>query len=76
LPAEHRWSPADDPLRLILEVTGPLNRKKEAKAATAEALWIPAVNAGGWGRWAFLEIRDPWDAAGIIRRFLQGLQPA
>jgi hypothetical protein len=29
----------------------------------AQTLWIPAVNnAGTWGRWPFVEIRDPWNA--------------
>lgn len=33
------------------------------EAATAKALWIPAVNNHGkFGRGAFLEFRDPWDA--------------
>lgn len=30
--------------------------------------WIPAVNNwGGLGRWAFLEVTDPWDAEHLIR---------
>ena len=38
-------------------------QEKEAKVDTARKLWIPAVNnEGAFGRWAFLEIRDPWDA--------------
>ena len=61
----------DDPLQLIVEVSGQPNKKKEAKASTAEALWVPAVNnAGLWGRWAYIEIADPWDGATIIRRSL------
>jgi type III restriction enzyme len=60
-----------DPLQLIVEVSGQANKKKEAKASTAETLWVPAVNkAGEWGRWAFIEIKDPWDAAAAIRRSL------
>jgi type III restriction enzyme len=59
----------DDPLQLIVEVSGQPNKKKEAKASTAEALWIPAVNnAGDWGRWAFIEITDPWNAEASIRQ--------
>lgn len=39
-----------------------------AKAATAETLWLPAVNnSGQFGRWMFLEISDPWDAKSTIR---------
>jgi len=58
----------DDPLQLILEVSGQPNKKKEAKVSTAHALWVPAVNnAGQWGRWQFIEITDPWDAMNGIR---------
>ncbi len=57
-----------DPLNLILEVTGEKDGKKEAKVSTAKTLWIPAVNnAAAWGRWAFIEIRDPWNAKSEIR---------
>ena len=58
----------NDPLRLIIEVTGKGDKKKEAKVSTAQDLWVPAVNnAGQWGRWDVLEIKDPWDAATKIR---------
>jgi len=31
-------------------------------------LWVPAINNhGGFGRWAFIEINDPWDAKNTIR---------
>jgi type III restriction enzyme len=59
---------ADDPLQLIVEVTGAGDKKKEAKVSTAQDLWVPAVNnAGQWGRWSYIEITDPWDAANEIR---------
>jgi type III restriction enzyme len=59
-------------LNLILEVTGENRKDKEAKVSTARTLWVPAVNNhGGFGRWAFLEIRDPWDAQNTIRTFLK-----
>jgi hypothetical protein len=30
-------------------------------------LWIPAVNNDGrFGRWAFIEIDDPWNAASAL----------
>ena len=48
------------------------------KVATARTLWVPAINNhGGFGRWAFLEIDDPWDAGNNIRSFLRdkGVQP-
>jgi type III restriction enzyme len=39
---------------------------------TARSLWVPAVNNDGrFGRWAFLEIHDPWGAKNTIRAFLE-----
>ena len=56
------------PLTLILEVTGEQRKAKRAKAEAARDLWVPAVNNDGrFGRWAFLEVTDPWDAANLIR---------
>jgi len=38
---------------------------------TARTLWVPAVNNhGGFGRWAFVEATDPWDAQRTIRAAL------
>ena len=63
----------DDPLNLLIEVTGEKKKDKAAKVATARTLWIPAVNNhGGFGRWAFIEIDDPWDAAKAIRSRQEG----
>jgi type III restriction enzyme len=60
-----------DLLNLILECTGEKKKDKEAKVATAKTLWVPAVNNHGeFGRWAFLEIQDPWDAKNLIRAAL------
>jgi len=60
-------------LNLILEVSGEARKDKAAKVATARNLWVPAINNhGGYGRWLFLEISDPWDAKNTIRAFLQG----
>jgi len=62
---------AEDPLNLIIEVTGASRKDKEAKVATARLLWVPAVNNhGAFGRWAFVEITDPWDAKNLIRGWL------
>ena len=64
----------EDPLNLIVEVTGELKKDKAAKVATARTLWVPAVNNhGGFGRWAFIEVVDPWNAQNLIRGFLQHL---
>ncbi len=60
-------------LNLILEVSGEAKKEKAAKVSTARTLWVPAVNNhSGFGRWAFIEIVDPWDAKNTIRAFLQG----
>ncbi|RMF64785.1 MAG: restriction endonuclease subunit R, partial [Calditrichaeota bacterium] len=62
---------ADDPLQLIIEVSGEARADKAAKVATARNLWVPAVNNhGGFGRWAFIEISDPWDAKNTIRSLI------
>ncbi len=61
-----------DLLNLIIEVTGERQKEKAAKVATARTLWVPAVNNhASFGRWAFLEVADPWDAQNLIRAFLQ-----
>ena len=61
----------DDLLNLIIEVSGEARKDKAAKVATARNLWVPAINNhGGLGRWAFLEISDPWDAQNTIRAFI------
>ena len=58
----------EDPLNLVLEVTGEPKKDKAAKVETTRTLWVPAVNNhGGFGRWAFIEITDPWDAQNAIR---------
>ena len=64
---------AEDRLNLIVEVSGEAKKEKKAKVETARTLWVPAVNADGrWGRWGFIEITDPWDAANAIRAYLAG----
>jgi type III restriction enzyme len=61
-------------LTLILEVTGEKKKDKEAKVDTARRLWIPAINNDGrFGRWAFLEIKDPWNAQTEIRALVKAL---
>ncbi len=60
-----------DLLNLIVEVTGEKKKDKAAKVAAARTLWVPAINNhGGFGRWAFLEVADPWDAQNLIRASL------
>ncbi len=65
----------NDLLNLIVEVTGEKKKDKAAKVATARTLWVPAINNhGGFGRWAFIEVSDPWDAQNLIRGFLKQSQ--
>ena len=55
-------------LNLVIEVSGEARKDKAAKVSTARTLWVPAVNNhGGFGRWAFVEVTDPWDAQQAIR---------
>jgi type III restriction enzyme len=59
---------SDDPLHLIIEVSGERDRAKQIKVDTARTLWIPAVNnAERFGRWRFVEVTDPYEGADIIR---------
>lgn len=68
---------AADPLQVVVEVSGRTRRDKNAKVATARTLWVPAVNAhGGFGRWAFLEVTDPWDSERAIRALVSEHAPA
>lgn len=65
----------DNLLNVIVEVTGELKKEKKAKVDTARHLWVPSVNnQGGFGRWAFVEIVDPWRAKSLLRTALA--QPA
>ncbi|MDO8616111.1 MAG: DEAD/DEAH box helicase family protein [Dehalococcoidia bacterium] len=62
---------SEDLLNLIIEVTGEKRKDKETKSATAKTMWVPAVNNhGGFGRWAYIEDFDPWNAQNAIREFL------
>lgn len=63
-------------MNLILECSGQPRKDKAAKVATARNLWVPAVNNdGSFGRWAFLEINDPWNAQTLIRNSLKTSEP-
>jgi type III restriction enzyme len=62
----------EDLLNLIIEVSGQRDKDKDAKVSTARNLWVPAVNNHGeFGRWAFIEISDPWDAKNTIRATIE-----
>ena len=48
-----------DPLNLVVEVKGRRGENAKVKKETMENYWIPGVNRlGGYGRWAFVELRD------------------
>jgi type III restriction enzyme len=65
---------SDDLLNLIVEVSGEAKKEKATKAATARTFWIPAVNNhGGFGRWAYVEITDPWNSQSDIRGHVYAL---
>jgi type III restriction enzyme len=67
----------DDLLNVVVEVTGKKDKAKAAKTATARDLWVPSVNNhGGFGRWAFVEVTDPWDAHDTMRGLLGSLVSA
>ena len=58
-------------INTILEVTGEKKPDKEAKVSTVRNLWVPAINNDGrFGKWAFLELRDPWNAKTEITEYL------
>jgi type III restriction enzyme len=60
-----------------VEVTGEKKKEKASKVAAARNLWVPAINNhGGFGKWVFIEISDPWDAKNAIRAFLAGKFPS
>jgi type III restriction enzyme len=62
----------DNVLNLIIELTWQKRKDKEIKVSTARDMWVPTINNhGGFGRWAFLEIRDPWNAQNEVRAALE-----
>lgn len=66
--ADPRSAGPDDLLHVLVEVSGQRDEAKVDKSATARDFWVPAVNAhGGFGRWAFAEVTDPFDVHHTIR---------
>ena len=61
----------DDPLNLVVEVKGRRSEQDAAKADTMQTRWVPGVNAlGRFGRWAFVELDNPYTFAGDVRTFI------
>lgn len=67
----------DELMNLVIEVSGEVKRDKARKAETARDFWVPAVNNhGGFGRWSFVEVVDPYNGASDIRGHLAKLEHA
>ena len=48
-----------DPLHLVVEIKGYRGEDAKDKKDTMDTYWIPGVNnLGGYGRWAFTELRE------------------
>jgi type III restriction enzyme len=62
----------DDLLNLVLEMSGAQRDDKDAKKATMDHYWVPAVNnCGQYGRWGFLDVDDPYMVMTEIEQFLK-----
>jgi type III restriction enzyme len=65
-----RWRPAphEEPLTVVLEVSGRDDPMKAAKVGAATTLWIPAVNnLHEFGRWIYVDVRDRQRTVEILR---------
>jgi type III restriction enzyme len=59
---------SEDPLHLVVEIKGYRNESAKDKKAAMETYWIPGVNnAGGYGRWAFAELREVYQIEADFR---------
>jgi len=51
----------EKPLHVVVEVKGMRREDAKAKKEAMDSFWVPAVNTlGCHGRWAFLELEDPY----------------
>jgi type III restriction enzyme len=70
----------DDLLNLVVELKGFRDDQDAAKADTMRTRWLPGVNvARRFGRWTFIECRNPHRFADEVRSFLSercGVQAA
>ena len=58
-------------LNLVVEVKGRRSEQDVSKADTMMTRWVPGVNAlGRFGRWAFVELNNPYSFAGDVREFI------
>ena len=62
----------DDLLNLVVEIKGYRNEDARAKKRTIETYWVPGVNGlRQYGRWAFAELRDPFEIEAEFDRIIQ-----
>jgi type III restriction enzyme len=62
---------ADDLLNLVVEIKGFRGEDAQIKADTMQTYWIPGVNyLKTFGRWAFLELREPFMMEYELNKFL------
>ena len=62
-----------DLLNLIVEVKGERDALDALKVEAMQTHWLPAVrNDGRFGRWDFVEVRDPYAAEKTIREKIEG----
>ena len=55
----------EDPLNVIVEIKGYRGEDAKDKKSTMEVYWVPGVNNhGGYGRWTFVELTEPYSMAG------------
>jgi type III restriction enzyme len=66
----------EDLLSLVLEVSGEARKDKTIKVETARDFWLPAINNhGGFGRWAFTNVTDPWEAESALNALIGAAVP-
>ena len=55
----------EDPLHVIVEIKGYRGEDAKDKKNAMEVYWVPGVNNhGGYGRWTFVELTEPYSMAG------------
>jgi type III restriction enzyme len=68
---------AEDPLHLVVEIKGARGEQDAAKAETMRNRWLLGVNAAGkFGRWDFLELRNPDTLARDVAAHISALGAA
>ena len=61
----------EEPLNLIVEIKGFRGEDAKEKAETMRAYWVPGVNnLGKYGRWAFLELTQPYEMDSNLEAFI------